>query len=248
MRGTKMTLGTGLFASTVLILLAVSVWQLTKHKKWKLFGKVCACVAAVCALVSGIGYSWRYASTRPRPVTEFEGVKLGASITDVTVVLGAPTEVEKNQLSFSGKNLFADFEKGKSRSLLRLCAFGEQVELMGFNHSSTESDIVKKLGQPSSISVSGDGLSKVINYRKLNASFGIRANHLELTCMASADFHFEDEVATADLSKLVVKKLAPAADAAVVPDTAKTGPGGMPSAEELLSSGTPINPSEVVGN
>jgi len=202
-----MELGTGIYSSTVLVLLAISVWQITKHKKWKLFGKVCAGLAAVCALVVGVGYLWNYVSNRPKPVTEYEGVKLGASITDVTVALGAPSKVDDNQLSFDEKNLFADFSKDKSRSLIRLCVYGDKVDLMGFNQSSTESDIVKKLGHPNKISVSGDGLSKIINYRKWNANFGIRTNHLELTCMSSEDHQFENEISAADLSKFDLKKL-----------------------------------------
>jgi hypothetical protein len=217
-----MTFGSGLFGSTVLILLAISVWQITKHKKWKLFGKVCAGLSAVCALVVGVGYLWNYVSTRPKPVTEFEGVKLGASITDVTVTLGAPSQVDGDRLHFADKAFIADFTNDKSRKLRRLCSISDTFNLMGFDKSSTEIDIVKKLGPPSRISLSGDGLYKILNYRKWNANFSINSNHAVGGCMASEDNYFKDELTSSDLSKFDATKLVPPApqEASInIPDT-----------------------------
>jgi hypothetical protein len=204
-----MSLGSGLFYSTVLILLAVSFWQISKRKKWKLFGKISAALASVCTLVVTVGYLWNYVSTRPKPVTEFEGVKLGASITDVTVALGAPSLVIGSELFFESRKLSADFNTDISRSLSKLCAYDDGPNLMGFDETTTESEIIEKLGKPDSVSISGDGLSKLISYQKWKAGFSITENLAQLRCMTNGKMAFNDEILPAELSKFDAKKLVP---------------------------------------
>lgn len=200
-----MELGTGIYSSTVLVLLAISVWQITKHKKWKLFGKVCAGLAAVCGLVVGVGYLWNYVATRPKPLTEFEGVKLGASITDVTLTLGAPTNVVGNRITYDEKEIIADFESEKLQSLEVLCSESPEKNVMGFDIYSRESDVIKKLGVPSRTSISGDGLFKLISYKKWNVAFGVSANSINKICMSSYEIGFADELLPGNLPKFDTK-------------------------------------------
>lgn len=200
-----MDLGTGIYSSTVLVLLAISVWQITKHKKWKLFGKVCAGLGAVCALVVGVGYLWNYVSTRPKPLTEFEGVKLGASITDVTLTLGAPTNVFGNRITYDEKEIIADFESKKLQSLELLCSESPAKNVMGFDIYSRESDVIKKLGVPSRTSISSDGLFKLISYKKWNVAFGVRANSIHEICMSSSEMEFPDELLPGNIPKFDTK-------------------------------------------
>ncbi len=229
-----------------------------------MFGKACACLAAVCALVAGVGYSWKYASIRPSPVTEFEGVKLGASITDVTVALGAPSSsFRNNTLVFVSKGLVAEFKTGRSRTLTILCAYDDETELLGFGHHSTEADIVKKLGRPDKTSFSRDGLNKKITYRKWNVGYSIRNNLSDVRCMTSVDLAIPNEILPTELENFDVKNLAPAGEAAVAPDAVpemgdsdhKKTPDSakakvadeLPTAEEALSWPR-VDPSEIYGN
>src|SRR3954466_14558964 len=93
-----MTLGTGIFLSTILLLLALAAWQVSIHAKWKIVGKVAAGSVALCIVLGICIYAWTYIAglaARPSVVGPLGGAQLGTSPTDVKLALGKP-DVEGN--------------------------------------------------------------------------------------------------------------------------------------------------------
>ena len=193
-----MTLGTGIFASTVLVLLAMAIRQITVRHKWKLTGKIAAGFVAVCAVI-GVGlYAWNYvANLPPAPsvVTELAGVKLGMSPTDVTLALGKPDTAGELENDKKGKtdfyysyvldNLIIKFSgPDKYRTKVETVCTGEgYTELLGFSYYASEEDIVQRLGKPDFTSISKDGLTKAISYTKWKAVFQISKGHVDQKCI-----------------------------------------------------------------
>lgn len=97
-----MTLGTGIFSSTILIVLVFVVYQISIHKKWKLIGKLLAGLAGVCILI-GLG-TWFYIReiepqiqvAQLQPVTELYNVKLGMLEVDLTLAKGLPRSIDNS--------------------------------------------------------------------------------------------------------------------------------------------------------
>ena len=94
-----MTLGDGIFWSTALILLAVASYQIFRHKKWKLVGKVFGALFLVGAVLGGGLWSWTVYQERPSPVQGLEGVRFGMTPAEVKVQKGEPTNEEADAVT-----------------------------------------------------------------------------------------------------------------------------------------------------
>jgi len=86
-----MTLGEGIFWSTVLILVTFFLYQVSVKKKWKTVGKVFTILVLVGALIGGGFWGWNVYELRPQIMGELDGVRLGMSPVEVKLVKGAPT-------------------------------------------------------------------------------------------------------------------------------------------------------------
>jgi hypothetical protein len=60
------------------------------------------------------------------------------------------------------------------------------VKLFGFDNSSTEDAVIKKLGEPSAVSIARDGLSKIDSYSKWKAAFIISKGTVSGKCATSS--------------------------------------------------------------
>lgn len=88
-----MTLGTGIFASTILVLLAVALWQVTKHRRWRLVGTVLGVLVGLTALIALGVWGWTEYANRPTPQRSLAGIALGMVPVEVKLRKGEPQSV-----------------------------------------------------------------------------------------------------------------------------------------------------------
>lgn len=88
-----MTLGTGIFASTILVLLAVALWQVTKHRRWRLVGTVFGVLVGLTALIALGVWGWTEYANRPTPQRSLAGIALGMVPAEVKLRKGEPQSV-----------------------------------------------------------------------------------------------------------------------------------------------------------
>ena len=222
--GCGMTLGTGIFASTVLVLLAMAIRQITVRHKWKLTGKIAAGFVAVCAVIGGGLYAWNYiANLPPAPsvVTELAGVKLGMSPTDVTLALGKPDTAGEPEVDKKGKtnfyysyvldNLIIKFSgKDKfSTKVWAICSADTGPRILGFDVAvSSEDEITRYLGKPNSVSINSAGTDKFIYYKKWNVAYGISKKTVQLKCVSESPLTYVTELLTPEEQKAADAKAA----------------------------------------
>lgn len=207
-----MTLGDGILWSTVLALLAAGIYALSVRKKWKVFGKVLAVLILIGCLIGG-GF-WGYLEWQDRPyvVDEFESIRLGMRPVDVTILKGKPQD-DTNHAEKSEKGdyytlsymfdvdpdadgfLYVAFRGSTAEELAvrRVCRKGGYGDLLGFGEYSRETDIVDKLGKPTSVSIRDTGLAKFINYGQWNVAYQIQEGRARVLCMTTAPITFIDE-------------------------------------------------------
>lgn len=229
-RGPLMTIGSGIFWSTVLVLLAVAARQITLHQKWKITGKVFGGVIVVCAAIVGGFYSWHYIKSLPRApseVTELEGVKLGMTATEVTLLLGEPDQkteptTDNKETKFAYKYSSPDvnitfYGPDKYHTKVSIvCTKEPTTKLLGFDNYSTEDRIIARLGEPSWVSIKRDGLAKIDSYSKWKAAFVLAKNAIIEKCATSSGgVTFAEELLSPEAQKAADMKAAAEAEAQV---------------------------------
>jgi hypothetical protein len=221
-----MTLGTGIFSSTVLVLLAIAIWQITARHKWKLAGKIAAGFVAVCAAIGGGYYGWNYVHNLPPPpeplhvVTELGGVKLGMSPTDVTLALGKPDTADEPTIDGAKTRINYTYESpelsiafyGPNKYATKaaiICTAEPSVKLLGFDNFSNEKLILKRLGEPDFTSIDSDGLWKAISYAKWKTSFHLTKGFVAYKCILQSGFWaYKNELFSPEAQKAADQKAA----------------------------------------
>jgi hypothetical protein len=210
-----MTLGTGIFASTVLVLIALAVWRISVAQKWRTVGKVFGSLIVVGVLVVGAIYGYGVYSGGPKPLDGIDGLKLGMSQLDVQLLRGVPAdkdEVSKNGETMTGwlyKNnagepdYVARFDK---TGLSIICSISKYSIELGISYGDSEDVVIKKLGAPSNISIDKDGLRRLLSFSKYRAGFDFeKGKVVEMCATSSGTVRFTEEysetAATPDAAK-----------------------------------------------
>lgn len=196
-----MTLGSGIFASTLLLVVVLAIWQTTKHQKWKSVGKATAVVIAI-AVVTGLGsWAWYSYAGRPQVQHELESIALGMTQLDVQLQRGkASRELKAEGSSKDVRWIFFDndreddftfvlFREDDSTSILSVsivCRHSSFLSLLGFSSYTKESAIIAKLGPPTYSSVRADGLAKTISYAQWKASFEFEKGEMIGVCISES--------------------------------------------------------------
>ncbi|MDP1568787.1 MAG: hypothetical protein Q8L86_02185 [Vicinamibacterales bacterium] len=197
-----MSVGSGIFFSTVLVLLVVGVYHVTTRRKWALVGKVCAGVVLLLATVVAGGWAWSSYKARPVVVEELEGVRLGMTTVEVKLLKGAPNnDATASPETRDGKSsLFWWFKESHSDKALTVLFTGPSPDALaavivcdqtgssrvfGLGRYSSEADITAKLGQPTRASISSDGLAKLVSYNRWNVAFGMAKGSVTEVCISS---------------------------------------------------------------
>lgn len=180
-----MSVGDGIFLSAVL-LSVVGLFAATKDRwNWKRIAKwgIGVPVVLVSLLAAGL---WGYSTyeNRSTPQTQFEGLSLSASPSDVRFLKGEP--IPKHSTvdrwvydAHSGSSqpedaaLIVQFREEKLR-YVQYWANERQIVnpyLLGFTIGSNYDTVLQKLGQPSNVSTSGDGLNRLLSFEKYKTFF-----------------------------------------------------------------------------
>ncbi len=180
-----MSIGDGIFLSAVLLSI-VGLYAATKDRwNWKRIAKwgLGLPVAAIAILVLGI---WIYSSYEGRPTApeDFEGLKLTSTPGDVRFLKGEPiakhsTEDRWVYDAHSGSAqpvdavLIVQFRDSRVRHITYWANERQIVNpyLLGFSIGSDYDAIIKKLGQPSHVSTSSDGLNRLLSFEKYRTFF-----------------------------------------------------------------------------
>lgn len=200
-----MTLGEGIFWSTVLILIAFFLYQISVKKKWKTVGKVFVILVLVGVLIGGGFWGWNVYELRPRIMDELDGIRFGMSPLEVKLVKGAPTregEVverekdagEKFKMTWIYKqnefcNTLLIIFSGNERNALRasiICDDDIYSKIFGLNKYDSEETVIKKLGIPSHESIHSDGLQKAISYEQWKVGFEIEKGNVTRVCVSES--------------------------------------------------------------
>lgn len=199
-----MTLGEGIFWSTVLILLAAAIYQISIRKKWKLVGKVFGILIVIGAVIGGGFWGWLTYQTRPVVVTELAGLRLGMSPVEVTLLKGEPnfkgdntkdesaTEYESHYFYFGeghGKGmLFIEFtgENQAAVKVSEICHSYRFSKLLGISMNRSETEVIRKLGKPTHESIAADGLSKYISYEQWKVAYQISEGKVNMLCVSES--------------------------------------------------------------
>ena len=125
------------------------------------------------------------------PVRSLDGLHLGMSEVDVTLALGEKPEAinssvysSRRELVFSGGLKLQFATSGMSSVLYQICSSGPPYELKIYNNT-TESDILSRFGEPSFVSVSNDGTTKISSFKNSNLAFEFRKNEILKACVSN---------------------------------------------------------------
>ena len=189
-----MRLGSALVLITFILLTAAGIYYITKHKKWRLIGKITGVILLLAVLIRLGTWGWYQYQNRPQVVRSVGDVLLGMTPVEVTLAIGKPkTSLEGSEEDTDLRYIYLNYsdevdyyvrfssESGEYRVVI-ICSSNYSREVLGFNKYDHEGEVIKKLGQPTSISVQEDGLKKMISYKQWKVAFGIEQGDVETVC------------------------------------------------------------------
>lgn len=193
-----MTVGDGIFWSTIILVTFASIVLLTKSKRWKTFLKVLTIFVA-SGVVVGVGI-WGYSKyeNRPKVMSSLNGIHLGMSEVDVTLKKGKPDQIAeldtapdgfRKLLVFKASNdsyTYAILRGNKDSMVITdICDKGGYGRVLDFGEYSSEMEVLEKLGEPSNVSINEKGTGKLLSYPQWNAAFEIEKGNIVEVCVTS---------------------------------------------------------------
>ena len=149
---------------------------------------------------------------RNQVMTELDGISLGMRPVDVTLVKGKasnsseqPTQTENRShlywyfynpelehtlmLQFSGND-------NESLAVYSICSNQPNrlnIKGISFLEHTREDEIIRKLGQPTNISIRGNGLSKMLSYLPMKIAFEFTQDKITMVCVTDTILSYSDE-------------------------------------------------------
>lgn len=197
-----MTLGEGIFSSTLAILFAFFLYQLSVRRAWAKAIKFAAVFALLVLALAGGVSGWQYYQARPHADGKIRGIGLGMSKTDVTLALGEPdhagsvagessdNESKERDVLFYGSLtprkdylvIFLD-SVGENGRVVSICKAGGFGSIFGARIGSTKSDLIERFGSPTSRTIQGDGLEEALFYEQWNLKFYLQKLQVTQFCL-----------------------------------------------------------------
>ena len=171
-----MELGTGVFLSAVL-LGTVALFIATKDRwNWKKILLWPVGIILALSVIGGIvGYVYTQYEEQPRKLTSLWDIPLGASIADVKFMKGLPghqydgdTWIYRARSYADDSNYIVRFRDGRVRIVAYQGPKYNGPHINGFDQYSTPETVEKKLGPPSNVSYSEDGLKRLYSFERYN--------------------------------------------------------------------------------
>lgn len=193
-----MTIGEGIFWSTIVIVMFVSIVLLSKYGKWKTFFKCFSVLLGLGGAISLGVWGFLQYENRPQKMDSLNGIHLGMSEVDVTLAKGEPddqSEFDPTPDGFRKFLLYGNFKESYTYAILRgskesmivtdVCDKGGYGRVLGFSKYSSEKSLIEKLGEPSNISINDKGTEKILSFEQWNAAFEIAKGSVIKVCVTS---------------------------------------------------------------
>lgn len=196
-----MTLGTSLTLIATLIFIVLGVRFISKKKKWRLVAKIAGGLFLFGVLI-GLGtWSWIWYKERPQPVDTLGSLSLGMTPLEVSLAVGKPDnesaplkETDESRWYLYNNHYdeleyfvrFSDKTESSTELAEIICTRNYQHDVFGLSKYSSEKEIKKKLGEPTSQSIRLDGLAKMISYEKWKVAFEIEKGDVIAVCISSS--------------------------------------------------------------
>lgn len=203
-----MTLGTGIFAATALVVFYLVARQVSSARRWRLVGKVVAVLLTILTMGVGAVWMWGRWADRPQPVDELAGIRLGMTPVEVKLAKGKPSSGDTDPAESTKDDVTAywtfgsDLDYlgveflGRDSSSLRvtyICERDGHSGVLGLRSYSTEESVREALGKPTSVSIKKDALSQMLNYRTWNVAFELQEGRVRQVCVSNRDLHYGEE-------------------------------------------------------
>lgn len=195
-----MTLGTSLFWITILVLVILGIRYTTRQKKWRLVAKIVGGLAILGVILGFAVWAWGSYKDRPQPVDTLGSLSLGMSPLEVTLAAGKPDiESKPDEIDGSRRYLykdysgdveyfvrFSDVNENSDERVDLICTSNYAHHVFGLSKYSSEKEVTKKLGEPTSQSIRKDGLAKIISYENWKVAFEIEKKSVTEVCVSSS--------------------------------------------------------------
>lgn len=201
-----MTVGDGIFWSTIVVVVFISIVLLSKYGKWKAFGKGLGIVVLLSALASGGYWGWLQHVNRPQVTTSLNGISLGMTEVEVTLAKGIPTEPAEAKLVEDDKSIKKTLSYDDCFVRLRgpteedlvvttVCDTKEwsTTKVAGIDTRTSENEVVRKLGQSPNTSVNEEGTIKILNYPKWKAAYFMQKGSVIQICITEESIGYRVE-------------------------------------------------------
>jgi len=177
-----MTIGTGIFLSSVVLSLVIIFISTKDRWNWKRIILWPTIVLLILAVLGGIGaYVYSNISKRPHIADSFWDISLNKKMADIKFLKGEPTRIDKDNWFYEFKESnVADsdytygvaFRGDKIRSVLY---FGPSSfydpQLQDIKLNDPVEKIESKFGKPSHVSISKDQLMRMYSYSNYHVCF-----------------------------------------------------------------------------
>ena len=189
-----MTLGDGILASTVLVLLSIAVWQLAGRLKFLFTLRNIAVAVGLSCLATLVFTGWQRYEQRPKKPDDVRNITLDMTLADVGVELGKPADTkisrdnkyithlwnyESEDLSF-----FVAYDSN-NKKVVAMCEQSPRLHTP-FGYKLTQKEIIETLGEYASASYTKDQLKKRINFPSFNVAFYVEGGVIIAYCVSEA--------------------------------------------------------------
>ncbi len=187
-----MTTGESILTIAIFAGFSFGVYKIHQHKKWKLVLKILGVIILISLLVSAGIYGYWWYKNLPHEASTLGKVSLGMSPVEITLELGKPTneftddEEQKRYVYKSYDDILYHIIFDENEKVSVVCTDEYYNQIFGLGVYNDEKKVIKKLGEPTNVSINEDGTQKFISYEQYKVSFGIEKGSVNTTCVTNS--------------------------------------------------------------